>query len=153
MRKSKVGLYIKLLGLGAFLTACDILLVLPSGIDKLIPFVALIVLLAIIGALSFLLVREIRRSGEISIETEEEFISRLRRSIGWGIFHLLWLTAGAVILFWAKFALRLPDPSVAGTIIPFAVFAGIVILAIVAMLVRIVVNIGRIKRVKEQKSD
>jgi hypothetical protein len=143
MKKPKIGLYIRLLGVFIFLTVCDLLFLFPYGQTMPAAVIILIPLAALIGLVSFLMVREIRRPDE-----SDETVIRLRRSIGWGIFHLVWLTAGLIAMVWLKIAMHLPDPSVAGTPVPFAVFAGIVIMAIIAMLVRIFVNIGRIKKAR-----
>ena len=148
MKKPKIGLYIRLLGVFIFLTVCNLLFLFPYGQTMPAAVIILIPLAALIGLVSFLMVREIRRPDESVERGPDEAIIRLRRSIGWGIFHMIWLTAGLIAMVWLKIAMHLPDPSIAGTPVPFAVFAGIVIIAIVTMLVRVFVNIGRIKKAR-----
>ncbi|NPV00372.1 MAG: hypothetical protein HPY53_03215 [Brevinematales bacterium] len=146
MKKPKLGLYVNLLGVFIFLTACDILLLFPYA--QIVSVIILIPLATLIGLVSFLMVREIRRPDESEERGPDETVILLKRSIGWGIFHMVWLTAGLIAMVWLKVVMHLPDPSVAGTPVPFAVFAGIVIIAIIVMLVRIFVNTGRIKKAR-----
>jgi Ca2+/Na+ antiporter len=146
MRKPKIGRYIRLLGLILFLAACDILLLFPIPGNMLPAAIILIVLLAVTGVISFKLVREIRRPDENVQETEDDITSQLRRGIGWGVFHLIWLTVGLGIMLWLKIVMHLPDPSIAEVTIPFAVFAGIVGIAIIVTVIRIVLNVGRMKK-------
>ncbi|OHD55526.1 MAG: hypothetical protein A2Y33_00785 [Spirochaetes bacterium GWF1_51_8] len=155
MKKPKVGLYIKLLGAAALLLAADILIVLPSSALQIAGIIVLAALAAAIALISYLLARELRRAmnpKDTDLDDDDSYKRALRSRIGWGIFHLTWLSAGMFVLIWIKAVMQMPDASIAGAVIPFGVFAGIVGFAIAYTLVSVLMNASKLKsRPRPQK--